>query len=187
MEREEILKAIEVLKKGETILYPTDTLWGIGCDATNEEAVEKVFKLKQRPKSKNLIILVESERRLQEIVDVPPLAWELIDLSEKPLTIIYNNPRNLPKNLISEENTIGIRLTRDEFCKKLISKLNAPLVSTSANVSGEPSPKSFSSISTKILEGVDYVINLRHEKTKKYVASSIIQLSVDGKIKVIRE
>ncbi len=187
MIQEEIQKAVEVLKKGGTILYPTDTIWGIGCDATNEEAIEKVFDLKQRSKEKNLILLVESERRLQEIVDVSPLAWELIDLSEKPLTIIYDNPRNLPKNLISEDNTIGIRLTRDEFCKKLITKLNKPLVSTSANISGEPSPENFSSISTKILEGVDYIINLRHEENNRYSGSSIIRLSPDGKIKVIRE
>ncbi len=104
MIQEEIQKAVEVLKEGGIILYPTDTIWGIGCDATNEEAIEKIFQLKNRSKSKNLIILTESERRLQEIVDVPPLAWDLIDLSEKPLTIIYDNPRNLPENLISEDN-----------------------------------------------------------------------------------
>jgi L-threonylcarbamoyladenylate synthase len=186
-EQEEIRKAVEILRNGGIILYPTDTIWGIGCDATNEEAIEKIFALKQRPKSKNLILLVDSERRLQDIVDVPPLAWDLIDLSEKPLTLIYDAPKNLPKNLISEENTIGIRLTQDKFCKNLISKLNKPLVSTSANISGEPSPENFSSISTKILEGVDYIINLRHEKNKNYAASSIIQLFPDGRITIIRE
>ncbi|MDR2122905.1 MAG: threonylcarbamoyl-AMP synthase [Flavobacteriaceae bacterium] len=186
-EQEEIQKAVEVLKKGGTILYPTDTIWGIGCDATNEEAIEKVFRLKQRPRSKNLIILVESERRLQDIVEVPSLAWDLIDMSEKPLTLIYDNPKNLPKNLISEKNTIGIRLTRDNFCKKLISKLDKPLVSTSANISGEPSPENFSSISTKILEDIDYIINLHHGENKNYTASSIIRLSADGKVKIIRE
>ncbi len=187
MEKIEIEKAVEILKKGGIILYPTDTIWGIGCDATNVDAIEKVFKIKQRDKTKNLIILVESERRLQEYVNVPSLAWDLIDLSNKPLTIIYDNPQNLPKTLISDKNTIGIRLTHDPFCKKLISKLNKPIVSTSANISGESSPENFSSISSKILEGVDYIINLRHEEIKKYASSSIIQLSEDGRIKVIRE
>lgn len=185
--QQEIIDAVKALKEGKTILYPTDTIWGIGCDATNEKAIEKVFKLKRRSREKNLIILVESERRLQDLVEVSPLAWELIDISEKPLTIIYDNPRNLLKSLISKNNTIGIRLTKDKFCKQLISKLDSPLVSTSANISGEPSPENFSSISPKILEGVDYVINLRHEEEKKYKASSIIQLSVGGKIKIIRE
>lgn len=185
--QQEIINAVKALKEGKTILYPTDTIWGIGCDATNEEAIEKVFNLKQRSREKNLIILVESERRLQDLVEVSPLAWELIDMSEKPLTIIYDNPKNLPENLISKNNTIGIRLTKDKFCKQLISTLDSPLVSTSANISGEPSPENFSSISSKILEGVDYVINLRREEEKKYKASSIIQLSVDGKIKIIRE
>jgi L-threonylcarbamoyladenylate synthase len=187
MEKIDIEKAVEILKKGGTILYPTDTIWGIGCDATNEEAIINVFKLKKRDKSKNLIILVESERRLQEYVNVPSLAWDLIDLSKKPLTIIYDNPRNLPEILISDKNTIGIRLTHDPFCKELISKLNKPLVSTSANISGEPSPDKFSSISPKILEGVDYIINLRQEENMQFASSSIIQLSEDGRIKVIRE
>ncbi|MGM5629268.1 L-threonylcarbamoyladenylate synthase [Apibacter raozihei] len=180
-------RAVEVLKQGGIILYPTDTIWGIGCDATNEEAVNKIYKLKNREKGKNLILLVENERRLQNIVEVPTLAWDLIDMSEKPLTIVYDNPKNLPPNLISENNTIGIRLTKDEFCKKLISKLNKPLVSTSANLSGQPSPEKFDSISSKILEGVDYIINLRREEKSLYPGSSVIQLSVDGKIKIIRE
>lgn len=185
--QEEIQKAAEVLKAGGTILYPTDTIWGIGCDATDEEAVEKVFKIKERPKFKNLIVLVESERRLQDLVDVPPLAWDLIDLSDKPLTIIYDKPKNVAKNLIASDNTLAIRLTKDEFCRKLISKLNKPLVSTSANLSGEPSPEKFSSISSKILEGVDYIINLPLFNESKNPPSSIIKLSTDGKIKVIRE
>lgn len=185
--QQEILNAVKVLKEGGLILYPTDTIWGIGCDATNEEAIEKVYKLKQRSKEKNLILLVESEKRLQDLVEVSALAWELIDISQKPMTIIYENPKNLPYNLISEDHTIGIRLTKDEFCKQLISKLNKPLVSTSANISGEASPKNFSSISPLILEGVDYIINLRHEEEKEYKASSIIKLSIDGKIKIIRE
>lgn len=184
---EEIQKAVEILKKGGVILYPTDTIWGIGCDATDEKAIERIYQIKQREESKSLIILVESERRLQEYIDVPPLAWDLIDLSEKPLTLVYDSPRNLPDRLVSADNTIGIRLTKDEFCRKLISKLNKPLVSTSANISGEPSPENFSAISPKILEDVDYIINLRRENLDKKTASTVIKLSADGKVKVIRE
>ncbi|MDR3272384.1 MAG: threonylcarbamoyl-AMP synthase [Flavobacteriaceae bacterium] len=187
MMNEEIQKAAEILKKGGVILYPTDTIWGIGCDAANEKAVERIYQIKQRKESKSLIILVESEHRLQKYVDVPPLAWDLIDLSEKPLTIVYDNPRNLPANLVSADNTIGIRLTKDEFCRKLISKLGNPLVSTSANISGESPPENFSAISLKILEDVDYIINLRRENLNKQTASSVIKLSMGGKVKIIRE
>jgi L-threonylcarbamoyladenylate synthase len=128
---------IEILKSGGTILYPTDTIWGIGCDATNIEAVNKIFDIKKREKNKSMIILVESEKRLQDLVDVPEMAWEIIDLSEKPVTIVYENPRGLPKELLAEDGSIGIRLIKNDFCKKLISKLNRPLVSTSANFSGK--------------------------------------------------
>lgn len=130
-------KIIEILKSGGTILYPTDTIWGIGCDATNIEAVNKIFDIKKREKNKSMIILVESEKRLQDLVDVPEMAWEIIDLSEKPVTIVYENPRGLPKELLAEDGSIGIRLVKNDFCKKLITKLNKPLVSTSANFSGE--------------------------------------------------
>lgn len=185
--QEEIIKGAEIIKNGGIILYPTDTIWGIGCDATNAEAIEKIFQIKKRPSSKSLIILVDSEKRLQDLVDVPAVAWELIDYSEKPLTIIYDNPKNLPQNLIAEDNTIAIRLTKDDFCKKLISKINAPLVSTSANISGEASPENFSQVSSEILNAVDYTINLRQEENNHSAASSIIKLSLDGKVKIIRE
>ena len=128
-------KALEILKNGGVILYPTDTIWGIGCDATNVEAINKIFEIKKREKTKSMIILVESERRLQDLVDVPEMAWQIIDLSEKPVTIVYENPKNLPKEILAEDGSIGIRLVKDDFCKKLISKLNKPLVSTSANFS----------------------------------------------------
>lgn len=171
----------------KTFLYPTDTTFGIGCAATNVEAVRKIFKIKNRPDSKSLIILVENEARLQKIVDVPDLAWDIMDLSEKPVTIVYENPRNLPGELIAEDNTIAIRLTKDLFCKKLISKINSPLVSTSANVSGEPSPNSFAEISQKIKNEVDYIFPECETFVPKFTGSSIIKLSADGRVEVIRE
>lgn len=177
----------DITLKDKVFLYPTDTTFGIGCDATNPEAIQRVFKIKHRPDSKSLIILVENAVRLQKIVDVPDLAWDIMDLSEKPVTIIYDNPRNLPKELIAEDNTIAIRLTHDLFCKKLISKINAPLVSTSANISGEPTPSSFEEISNEIKEGVDYIFPECETFISKFSGSSIIKLSSDGKVKVIRE
>lgn len=173
--------------KNKTFLYPTDTTFGLGCDANNVEAIRKIFKIKNRPDSKSLIVLVENEARLQSIVDVPALAWDIMDLSEKPVTIIYENPVNLPRELIAEDNTIAIRLTKDLFCKKLISKLNAPLVSTSANISGEPTPVSFTEISSKIKQQVDYIFPECETFHPKFSGSSIIKLSADGKVKVIRE
>ena len=120
-------KALEILKNGGVILYPTDTIWGIGCDATNVEAINKIFEIKKREKTKSMIILVENERRLQDLVDVPEMAWQIIDLSEKPVTIVYENPKNLHKEILAEDGSIGIRLVKDDFCNKLISKLNKPL------------------------------------------------------------
>ncbi|MEX0997668.1 MAG: L-threonylcarbamoyladenylate synthase [Flavobacteriaceae bacterium] len=183
----EIENALEHLKKGNTILYPTDTTFGLGCDATNIEAIKKIYQIKNRSDSKSLIILVESEQRLQKLVKVPEVAWDLIDFSEKPITIIYDNPKNLPSELIASDNTIAIRLTKDDFCKKLISKLNTPLVSTSANISGEVSPKKFSDISKKIKTEVDYIVPNCETFIPQYEASTIIKLSENGLVKVIRE
>ena len=142
-------KLLETLKSGGIILYPTDTIWGIGCDATDDKAVMRIFELKNRDQNKPLIILVESEKRLQDLVEVPAIAWDIMDLSEKPITIVYDAPKGISKNLLAEDDSIGIRLVKDEFCKRLISKLNKPIVSTSANFSGEKSPKSFADISPK--------------------------------------
>ena len=180
-------KIIEILKSGGTILYPTDTIWGIGCDATNVEAIQKIFEIKKREKSKSVIILVESERRLQDLVDVPEMAWEIIDLSEKPVTIVYDNPRNLPRELLAEDGSIAIRLIKDSFCKKLISKLNKPLVSTSANFSGDKSPMKFSDINAEIIELVDFAVEENREKVSEYSGSSVIKVWSDGRIKVLRE
>lgn len=178
---------IQILKSGGTILYPTDTIWGIGCDATNIEAVNKIFEIKKREKNKSMIILVESEKRLQDLVDVPEMAWEIIDLSEKPVTIVYENPRGLPKELLAEDGSIGIRLVKNDFCKKLITKLNKPLVSTSANFSGDKSPLKFSDISSEMIDLVDYAVEENRDVVSKYSGSSVIKIWSDNRIKVLRE
>lgn len=180
-------EVIQILKSGGTILYPTDTIWGIGCDATNVNAIQKIYEIKKREPSKSLIILVESEKRLQDLVDVPEMAWEIMDLSDKPVTIIYDQPRGLPKILLAEDGSIGIRLVKNKFLKKLISGLNQPLVSTSANLSGDPSPLSFSDISPSIINQVDFVAEQQHDEVSPYEGSSIIRIWNDGRIKVIRE
>ena len=180
-------KLLETLKSGGIILYPTDTIWGIGCDATDDEAVMKIFDLKNRDQNKPLIILVESEKRLQDLVEVPAVAWDIMDLSEKPITIVYDAPKGISKNLLAEDGSIGIRLVKDEFCKRLISKLNKPIVSTSANFSGEKSPKSFTDISQKLINKVDAVAESQKSRVSEWEASSIIRVWNDGRIKVIRE
>ena len=180
-------KLLETLKSGGIILYPTDTIWGIGCDATDDEAVMRIFELKNRDQNKPLIILVESEKRLQDLVEVPAVAWDIMDLSEKPITIVYDAPKDISKNLLAEDGSIGIRLVKDEFCKRLISKLNKPIVSTSANFSGEKSPKSFADISQKLINEVDAVAEDQKNRVSKWEASSIIRVWNDGRIKVIRE
>ncbi len=180
-------KIIETLKSGGTLLYPTDTIWGIGCDATNIEAINKIFEIKKRDLNKSMIILVDSAKRLQDLVDVPEIAWDLIDLSEKPMTLIYDNPKGLPKELLAEDGSIGIRLVDDLFLKKIISKMNKPLVSTSANFSGEKSPMKFADISKEIIEAVDFVAEENRDKVSEFSGSSIIRIWADGRVKVIRE
>lgn len=180
-------KPIEILKNGGTILYPTDTIWGIGCDATNIEAIKKIFDIKKREANKSLIILVETEKRLQDLVDVPEIAWQIMDVSEKPVTIVYENPKNLPKELLAEDGSIGIRLVKNDFCKKLITKLNKPLVSTSANLSGQKSPLKFSDISDEIKNSVDYVVEEFQDKVSEFPGSSVIKIWNNSQIKVLRE
>lgn len=174
------------LNKGKTILYPTDTVWGVGCDATNEEAVKRIYKLKNREESKSLIILVDSIEMLQCYVeDIPEKALQTLKESKKPTTIIYNNPKGLAPNMIASDNTIAIRIPQDEFCIQLIKEFGKPIVSTSANVSGEPTPKSFSEISKAILKNVDYVVDLHQEKISEK-SSTILKIEGDDVI-VIRE
>lgn len=173
--------------KDKIFLYPTDTTFGLGCDATDIALVQRINQLKNRSDAKSFVILVENASRLQQLVDVPDLAWDIMDLSEKPVTLIYENPRNLPKELIAEDNTIAVRLTQDLLSKKLITSFNAPIVSTSANISGDPTPQSFSEISQLIKNGVDYIFPECEDFSPKFLGSSIIRLSADGRVKVIRE
>lgn len=185
--REDINKAIEVMNKGGVVLYPTDTIWGIGCDATNEEAVKRVFEIKRRNDAKALITLIDSEAKLEAYVEnVPEVAWQLIEVAERPLTIIYDGARNLAPNLLAEDGSVGIRITREEFSKNLCMRMRRPIVSTSANISGEPSPQSFADISSEILSGVDYICTSRREEKQNPPASNIIKLGVGGEVKVIR-
>lgn len=185
--KEEIENAITVLKRGGLILYPTDTVWGIGCDATNPDAVDKVFKLKQRSDEKSLICLVNDFRMLNEYVEnIPEVAYDILKYAKKPTTIIYDDPIRVAENIIADDNSLAIRVTKDEFCKKLIQRFRRPLVSTSANISGEKTPQSYAEIDPLILEGVDYVVNLQHEK-KSGKPSAIIKLKNDGSVKVIRQ
>ena len=182
----EIKNAIEVLKQGGIILYPTDTVWGIGCDASNIEAVQKIYQLKKRVETKAMICLVADDRMLKKYVkQVPPAALDIIHITDKPTTIIYDEAQNLAENLIGDDKTIAIRIPDDEFCYQLLRKLNGALVSTSANISGQPTPKSFKEIPIEILKGVDYVVDLHREK-KADKPSSIIKLSNSGIVKVIR-
>ncbi len=183
----EINKAITTLQKGGLLLYPTDTVWGIGCDATNEEAVRKVFALKEREDNKALICLVGNDAMLEKhVAQVPDLAYDIMDLSTKPTTIIYDNPRMVANNLVAADNTLAIRVATDKFCRYLINKFTKPIVSTSANKSGKATPKSFKEIDKAILTGVDYVVNLHREEIASK-PSSIIRLGNDGTVKVIRE
>jgi L-threonylcarbamoyladenylate synthase len=183
----EIENALKTINAGGIILYPTDTVWGIGCDATKPEAVKKVYELKQREDNKALICLVSDVRMLERFVyEVPDAAYDIIEITNKPTTIIYDQPLNVAKNLIAEDNTLAIRITSDEFCQKLLRKLKRPLVSTSANISGSITPKSFSEISDEILKGVDYIVNLHHDKISN-TPSTIIKLSNSGVVKIIRK
>jgi len=184
----DIKQAVDVLRQGGVILYPTDTIWGIGCDATCETAVKRVFNIKQRIDSKALLVLVDSVAKLQGYVDeLPDVAWDLIELSEKPLTIIYSGAKNLAKNMVASDGTVGIRITNEPFSKRLCETFRKPIVSTSANVSGSESPSCFQEISEEILSAVDYVVTYRQDDRSKAVPSSIIKLGLTGEIKIIRE
>lgn len=182
-----INNTLKNLIQSKTILYPTDTVWGIGCDATNEKAVENIYKIKQRKESKSLIILVNSFKMLQNYIDeIPNSVKTILSNSQKPTTIIYNNPKGLAKNIIANDNTVAIRIVQDEFCQKLIYQFGRPIVSTSANISGDITPKSFSEINKSILDSVDYIVDL-HKKQITNKASSIIRVLNDDSIEVIRE
>lgn len=185
---EDIKKACQVMGEGGVILYPTDTIWGIGCDATNEDAVRRVYEIKQRADSKAMLVLVDSAVKVDFYVqDVPEIAWDLIELADKPLTIIYSGARNLAPGLLAEDGSVGIRVTNEEFSQRLCRQFRKAIVSTSANVSGQPSPKSFSEISEEIKSAVDYIVGYRQEEMANPKPSSIIKLDKGGVIKIIRE
>ncbi len=185
--QEDINKAIEILQKGGIILYPTDTIWGIGCDATNKEAIKKVLKIKKSKNSKSMLILLNNTGRIYSYVEnVPDVAIEIAEISDKPTTIIFPNAKNLPDNLIAEDGSIGIRITKEEFSSKLLQKFKKPIVSTSANISGEQTPLIFSQISEEIKKNVDYIVNFNQEKTNLPKPSSIIKIGINGEVQIIR-
>jgi hypothetical protein len=187
-QQEDIKNAIEVMKQGGVILYPTDTVWGIGCDATNAEAVAKVYKIKKRDDSKALICLVDSDARLQRYVrNVPNVAWDILDIATKPTTIILDGAINLAPNLIAEDGSIALRITKEPFSHELCYRFQKPLVSTSANISGEPSAANYNDISQELLDAVDYVCFSRRQEHKPHTPSSIIKLKEDGEVTIIRK
>ncbi|MEL1255508.1 L-threonylcarbamoyladenylate synthase [Flavobacterium sp. DGU38] len=184
---EEVHKAFEVIKDGGIILYPTDTVWGIGCDATNPEAVSKIYKLKQRAETQSMIVLMNGEKMMYNVFkNIPEVAWQILDLSEKPTTLILDEPRNVAPNIVASDNSLAIRLVKEPFCFKLLERMKKPLVSTSANISGQPTPLAFKDINPEIVKGVDYVVNLYHDKIAGK-PSTIIKLTNDSQVKVIRK
>lgn len=186
--RRDIDRAVEVLRRGGIILYPTDTIWGIGCDARNAEAVKRVYEIKRRADSKALITLVGSMAMLDSTVEeVPEVAEQLIDVAVDPVTVIFDHGRGVAPNLLAEDGSIGVRLTRETFSAALCNVFRGPLVSTSANVSGEPSPLDFDSISQEIKDAVDYVCTSRRDEAPAAKASSIIKISTGGLFKIIRK
>jgi L-threonylcarbamoyladenylate synthase len=185
---EDIKKAIRVLKAGGTILYPTDTIWGIGCDATNKSAVSKVYKIKNRSKNASYIVLLCDASQLKEYVKVlPPIIWDLIESIDTPTTIIYSGAKNLAKNVIHKDGSIGIRVVKDDFCSRLIKEFGKPIVSTSANLSGDPAPYIFRDISDLIKKRVDYIVESNRNMIKKTKASTIIKLKDSGEFDILRQ
>lgn len=185
--KKDIESALQVLKAGGVILYPTDTVWGLGCDATNADAVDKIYRIKQRAEAKSMLALVDSEEMLQKSVkNVPDTAWEFIDIYDTPLTIIYDKPKRVAKNLTAEDGSLGIRITSDEFCQELCRQLRRPLVSTSANISGQPTPRHFCDISAEIKDAVDYVVQHRQDDMSEVKPSDIIKITDSENVKFIR-
>lgn len=188
MLKDEINKTLEVLKSGGVILYPTDTIWGLGCDASNEAAVEKLLKIKNRPAEKSLIVLLDVDSKLQSYVtEIPDVAYDLIEYTENPLTIIFSGAKNLAKNVINDDGSVGIRIVKHDFCTPLVQRFRKPIVSTSANLSGKPSPKFFDDIDLEIVEAVDYVVDFEQENRSSKKPSTIMKLSPSGQFEFIRK
>lgn len=184
---EDLKNALATLKNGGVIIYPTDTIWGIGCDATNAEAVKRVFEIKNRPSSKAMLVLVDSEGAIQRLVpEVPESAWQLLDVAIDPLTIIYPDVKGVDPSLLAEDGSLAIRITSEKFSRELCRRLRRPLVSTSANISGQASPASFCDIDPEILAKVDYVVNYRREEKSDARPSGIIKINSDNTFKIIR-
>ena len=185
---EDIKNALKVLREGGVILYPTDTVWGLGCDATNNEAVEKIFRIKKRSDSKSLIILADSPAMAERYVkDIPEIALELIEVSDTPITIVYPSAKNIAAAIVAEDGSVGIRVCMDEFCNELICRFRKPIVSTSANVSGDPSPSCFDEIQKEIFQAADYVVEYKREDRQKRQPSPVIKIEYNGVIKIIRK
>jgi|SRR5690606_4079754 len=183
----DINQALETLRNGGLILYPTDTIWGIGCDATNPEAVDRVFRLKGRDQAKSLIVLLDSDHKLQSYVkEVPEVAYQLIEYTERPLTIVYSGAKNLAPNLLAADGSIGIRIVQHPFCSALLQRFRRPIVSTSANISGHPAPANFSEIDQAVADGVDYVATYGQNDTQRRTASIVMKLEPDGRFSFIR-
>lgn len=184
----DVRQAVEVMRKGGVILYPTDTVWGIGCDATNPQAVEKVYAIKQRQDSKAMICLVDSDARLQRYVrNVPEVAWDVLTLAEKPTTVILDNAVNLAPNLIAEDGSVAMRITKEAFSKELCYRFQKPVVSTSANISGMPAAQNYRDIDPQLLEAVDYVCTSRRQEKKPHTPSAIIKIGPSGELSIIRK
>jgi L-threonylcarbamoyladenylate synthase len=186
--KEDIVNAVGILEQGGIILYPTDTIWGIGCDATNEKAVQKIYQIKKREDLKSMLVLIDSPDKLyQYVTQIPDVAWEILDAAVSPVTIIYPGVKNLAANLIAGDRSAGFRITRDRFCQQLIHRFKKPVVSTSANISGKAAPQVFIEIDPVIRKSVDYIVNWRQDDLSRHKPSGIIKLGVNGEIKVIRE
>lgn len=186
-QKEDIQNAVKVLREGGVILYPTDTVWGIGCDATNAEAVAKVYKIKRRDDSKALICLVDSDARLQRYVRyVPNIAWDLLDLATKPTTVILDGASNLAPNLIADDGSIAMRITKEAFSKELCYRFQKAIVSTSANISGQPAAQNYRDIAPELLESVDYVCFSRRQEHKAHTPSAIVRLRPNGEVTIVR-
>lgn len=184
---EDITNSVNTLKNGGIILYPTDTIWGLGCDATNQVAVDKIFKIKSRSENKSLLILVDSIQMAERFVkEIPEIVYELTSVSDSPLTIIYPGGKNLASGVCSEDGSVGIRICNEEFCSQLIGKFRKPIISTSANFSGKQSPGNFSEIDKKIIDSVDYLVNYRQDDRRKFTSSPVIRIDLDGSFKIIR-
>ncbi len=183
----DIAEAVKVMRAGGVILYPTDTVWGIGCDATNADAVARIYEIKRRAESKAMICLVDSDNRIQRYVrNVPEVAWDVLTISDKPTTVILDGADGLAKNLIAEDGSIAMRITQEPFSKELCYRMQKPIVSTSANISGEPAAQNFCDISEEIINAVDYVCSSRRQEHQPHTPSSIIRIRENGEFQIIR-